>query len=456
MDWQPCGSSTLHVHNTADPAIPITQSISGAHKLGCHHICTSRDGRVAASAGFAGELKVWVVDKDTGEWKLHSEVTDQNSKAGETWAIALSEDGKFLAGTTYDGRINVWDIGEEGTPKIREYETGSPGSGSFGMSVDLSRDGKFTASGHQNGSVYLFNNDTGRLASSLPGLAKPVRAVAFSPGNTRLAAAGDSSIIAIYDLKHGEQVGNLTGHSSWITSIDWSDTGEYLLSGAMDGKVKVWSVERYACVATHSETDKALWSVKWLPKTGRSGARARPGPARGQSTISFSHKVSKPVPKDLKKAAVLGSAVERAEQAKKEEAVQVDEIQVDEPETKEEEEVEEEVPEKSKAVIRAEKISDAQINKYWKSIEAERIAPRVHQKDVTLAEKVLRYFDVSSQYGPCIGLQRMKRWERADRLGLNPPIEVLAVLLKEEKKGTSNIERAHMDELMNSTAVGSV
>ncbi|KAH0426796.1 WD repeat domain-containing protein [Colletotrichum camelliae] len=278
------GSSTLHVHNTADPAIPITQSISGAHKLGCHHICTSRDGRVAASAGFAGELKVWVVDKDTSEWKLHSEVTDKNSKAGETWAIALSEDGKFLAGTTYDGRINVWDIGEEGTPKIREYETGSPGSGSFGMSVDLSRDGKFTASGHQNGSVYLFNNDSGRLAYSLPGLAKPVRAVAFSPGNTRLAAAGDSSIIAIYDLKHGEQVGNLTGHSSWITSIDWSDTGEYLLSGAMDGKVKVWSVERYTCVATHSETDKALWSVKWLPKTGRSEMFCTAGANR---SISF-------------------------------------------------------------------------------------------------------------------------------------------------------------------------
>ncbi|KAL0940361.1 meiotic recombination protein ski8 [Colletotrichum truncatum] len=278
------GSSTLHIHNTADPAIPITQSISGAHKLGCHHICTSRDGRVAASAGFAGELKVWVIDKDTNEWKLHSEVKDKNSKAGETWAIALSEDGKFLAGTTYDGRVNVWDVGEEGTPKIREYETGSPGSGSFGMSVDLSRDGRYTASGHQNGSVYVFNNDSGRLAYSLPGLAKPVRAVAFSPGNTRLAAAGDSAIIAIYDLKHGEQVGNMTGHSSWITSIDWSDTGEYLLSGAMDGKVKVWSVERYTCVATHSETDKALWSVKWLPKTGKSESFCTAGANR---SISF-------------------------------------------------------------------------------------------------------------------------------------------------------------------------
>jgi superkiller protein 8 len=96
-----------------------------------------------------------------------------------------------------------------------------------------------------------------------------VRAVAFSPGSSRLAAAGDAGTIAIYDTKHGEHVSNLTGHGAWVTSLDWNDTGEYLLSGAFDGKVKVWSLERAECVATHSETDKALWAVKWLPKTTR-------------------------------------------------------------------------------------------------------------------------------------------------------------------------------------------
>jgi DNA polymerase delta subunit 4 len=44
----------------------------------------------------------------------------------------------------------------------------------------------------------------------------------------------------------------------------------------------------------------------------------------------------------------------------------------------------------------------------------------------------------------------MKRWVRANKLGLNPPIEVLAVLLKEEGKGNTKIERAHVDELMSS------
>lgn len=117
------------------------------------------------------------------------------------------------------------------------------------------------------------------------GLVRPVRTVAFSPAGTRLAAAGDARVIALYDVQHGEQVANLSGHSAWIFSVDWSDTGEYLLSGSFDGKVKVWSIDRRACVATHSETDKTLWCVKWLPKVGnKSEAFATAGANR---SISF-------------------------------------------------------------------------------------------------------------------------------------------------------------------------
>lgn len=115
-------------------------------------------------------------------------------------------------------------------------------------------------------------------------MVKPVRSLAFSPGGTRLAATGDSKIIALYDVQHGELVANLTGHSAWIFSVDWSDTGEYLLTGSFDGKAKVWSIDQRTCVATHSETEKTLWSVKWLPKTGRSEGFATAGANR---SISF-------------------------------------------------------------------------------------------------------------------------------------------------------------------------
>lgn len=54
-------------------------------------------------------------------------------KAGELWAPALSAEGRYLAATTYDGRINVWDLNVEGMEKIQVYET----RGSFGLSVDM-------------------------------------------------------------------------------------------------------------------------------------------------------------------------------------------------------------------------------------------------------------------------------------------------------------------------------
>ena len=69
------------------------------------------------------------------------------------------------------------------------------------------------------------------LVKRFIGLIKTVRAVAFSPGGKLLAAAGDSKVIALYDVSSGEQVAIFTGHGAWIFSLDWSDTGEYLLSG---------------------------------------------------------------------------------------------------------------------------------------------------------------------------------------------------------------------------------
>lgn len=43
-------------------------------------------------------------------------------------------------------------------------------------------------------------------------------------------------------------------------------------------------------------------------------------------------------------------------------------------------------------------------------------------------EDVLRQFDMNMVYGPCIGMNRLDRWNRANKLGLNPPKEVESAL----------------------------
>ena len=49
----------------------------------------------------------------------------------------------------------------------------------------------------------------------------------------------------------------------------------------------------------------------------------------------------------------------------------------------------------------ASKLSESQLRKYWARKEESRIAARVHQQGLDVHEKILREFDLSSQYGVC-------------------------------------------------------
>ena len=68
------------------------------------------------------------------------------------------------------------------------------------------------------------------LELNLKGHSNTVRSLAFSPGSNYLAATGDSKVISVYDVQHGEQIANLTGHSSAVLSVDWNRTGQLLLT----------------------------------------------------------------------------------------------------------------------------------------------------------------------------------------------------------------------------------
>ncbi|CCE26849.1 uncharacterized protein CPUR_00318 [Claviceps purpurea 20.1] len=192
-----------------------------------------------------------------------------------------------------------------------------------------------------------------------------------------------------------------------------------------------------------------------MPTTRRSTART--GSTKGQSTISFTNKVTKPVAKNVKSVVATPKPAtvdipERTKPIEEKTKEDVNKKDENEAEHEHEEESQQQAPRLetappiiSETETRAGKLTDAHINKYWKSIERQRKASRVHQQGISVNEKVLRYFDVSSQYG---------RWNRAERLGLNPPVEVLAVLLKEHKKPNDEVEMAQMDSILNSIAVG--
>ncbi|KAF2671991.1 hypothetical protein BT63DRAFT_476816 [Microthyrium microscopicum] len=96
----------------------------------------------------------------------------------------------------------------------------------------------------------------------------------------------------------------------------------------------------------------------------------------------------------------------------------------------------------------ARSVKDAQIRKFFNEREKGRDSKRVHQESLSVSEKILRDWDISSHYGPCMGISRTKRWKRAHKLGLKPPIEVLAVLIKEQDAANGKIDQSHLDQLV--------
>lgn len=151
-----------------------------------------------------------------------------------------------------------------------------------------------------------------------------------------------------------------------------------------------------------------------MPATRRS-TRSSSQAGGKQATLSFHNRVTKAVPKSSKndvssptKQSPLSKHVVSASQDAEEHAepakgdIVLDDATGVESEPEEPSPVaeqEDEAIKKTDAELRAEKITGRQVDQYWRKLEGERIAKRVHQEDLSQAEKVLRYFDVSSQYG---------------------------------------------------------
>ncbi|KAJ7091539.1 DNA polymerase delta, subunit 4-domain-containing protein [Mycena belliarum] len=73
---------------------------------------------------------------------------------------------------------------------------------------------------------------------------------------------------------------------------------------------------------------------------------------------------------------------------------------------------------------------DAKWKQYLKAARAKRGAKGklIHAEEQDEFHEALRVFDLSYEYGPCIGVSRLERWERASALGLHPPSEVHDIL----------------------------
>src|SRR5262249_27089657 len=144
--------------------------------------------------------------------------------AADGGVLAYSPDGRWLATLAVNNKtVLLLDA------RTHERATRFEGHEKDVISATFSPDSRVLALCSLHRPVCLWQIDSG-ACRVLYGHTDEVFAAAFHQGGTRLATAGRDQAIWLWDLKRGEEVARLPGHTGYVWSLAWSLDGRTLAS----------------------------------------------------------------------------------------------------------------------------------------------------------------------------------------------------------------------------------
>ena len=205
----------------------------------------SADSKLLATAGI--DVKLWDVN-------TRSEISTLEHGRW-VWAVAFSSDGRFLATGDENGQVNVWDIH---TQKVVAQLQGDP---EYIAAVKFSSDNRILAGAGYKGDIKLWKVGNWERLGTLNNSAT-ASAISFSPDSKILASTGYESI-NLWEVNIGEKVATLTGPSGWLSAVAFSPDGLALVSGGDDETLQIWDVTPYRSISQ----DKVR-IIYFLPRDG--------------------------------------------------------------------------------------------------------------------------------------------------------------------------------------------
>jgi eukaryotic-like serine/threonine-protein kinase len=194
-----------------------------------------------ACAAYDGTLTVW--DCAT----LKPIVTKSQTKKIEN--VAFSSDGKMMAAAGADDRVRVWEASGAFNP-IAEFEVPEPSE------VCFSHDQQLLGVGHSSG-ARIYRIGTRELLTQIPVKSRHIRSVLFTPDDSAILVAGDSS--ALVDLTTGETGDPFkAAEGHWCASL--SPNGLLAATADANGQVTLWD-----CAALRNPQRSQLPLPQWCP-----------------------------------------------------------------------------------------------------------------------------------------------------------------------------------------------
>lgn len=120
-----------------------------------------------------------------------------------------------------------------------------------------------------DGTISVFDVGRAKFLHHLEGHNMPVRTLAYSPTEPRLLfSASDDAHVNMYDAEGKTLVGAMSGHASWVLSVDVSPDGAAIATGSSDRTVRLWDIGMRAAVQTMSNHADQVWGVTFGPAGG--------------------------------------------------------------------------------------------------------------------------------------------------------------------------------------------
>ncbi len=194
-------------------------------------------GRRVLTGARDSTLRLWNLEAGN-ELRPLGDPLHYSKNVGQSLALAISPDGRWIAAGGDDNAVLVWHA--DSLAPHRAFH----GHAEQVSAVAFSPDSRWILSGDVFGRARLWDLESGALRAKLDGHTRPIVAAGFLPsGQVALTASGDGSV-AQWDLNSGRELKErMLRHPGKLQGLAISADGRTALTGCDDGQVRVWNVE---------------------------------------------------------------------------------------------------------------------------------------------------------------------------------------------------------------------
>ena len=220
-------------------------------------------GLGVASAAVAMQDKFPAVERRGGGTVLSepaepAAVSQLKGHNGAITGVAFGGNGKWIVSAGADGTVKVWSTASRTLVRTLELDAGP--------ATAIAAEGQRAVSGHRDGSVVLWDLETGDKLASYKRTDASIWSVTFAGDPERFAASSHDWTVMLFDARtRAGPVHVLEGHDSAVQALAYSPATHLLASGGADRTVKLWNPGTYGLIRTYRGHNDALTAVSIAP-----------------------------------------------------------------------------------------------------------------------------------------------------------------------------------------------